>query len=61
MRACVRVCDDLTVVLLNSLVAHVCAEHRSAALTDHNPMVQLVVRSVLCLDKALADLYIHLG
>nr|QNL15279.1 inhibitor of nuclear factor kappa-B kinase subunit alpha [Littorina littorea] len=36
-------------------------EHRSSALTDHNPMVQLVVKSVLCLDKALADLYIHLG
>ncbi|XP_076460163.1 inhibitor of nuclear factor kappa-B kinase subunit alpha-like [Babylonia areolata] len=36
-------------------------EHRASALTDHNPMVQLVVRSVLCLEKAVGEFYVHLG
>ncbi|KAK7507653.1 hypothetical protein BaRGS_00001588 [Batillaria attramentaria] len=36
-------------------------KHRASALTDHTQMVQLVVRCVLSQDKAMADLYIHLG
>lgn len=53
-------CEDKARMLYHEL-RQTPKEHRASALTDHTQMVQLVVRCVLSQDKAMADLYIHLG